>query len=223
MTEHKFRPLSEWKETDLEEMRQRATTFADQLARRRSVRDFADRSVPRDIIEHCLRAAGTAPSGANMQPWHFAVVTNKGMKSRIREAAEKVEREFYTRRAPDYWLKDLESLGTNEHKAHLDKAACLIVIFARRHEIEDDGSIQKHYYINESVGIATGMLITAVHNAGLVCLTHTPSPMTFLREILERPKHETPFLLLAVGYPEKNAKVPVIRKKSVSDIATFFD
>ncbi|MDF1545510.1 MAG: nitroreductase family protein [bacterium] len=223
MAEYKFRPLTEWNEIPVEEMRRRAAAFADQMGRRRTVRDFADRPLPRDLIENCLRAAGSAPSGANMQPWHFAVVTDKSMKSRIREAAEKVEKEFYSRRAPEYWLKDLEALGTNEQKEHLDKAAALIVIFARKHEVEQDGSIQKHYYINESVGIATGMLITAVHNAGLVCLTHTPSPMAFLRELLKRPKHETPFLLLAVGYPDSEAKVPDIKKKSVSEISTFFD
>lgn len=156
-----------------------------------------------------------------MQPWQFVVVSNPDTKSKIREEAEKVEADFYNRRAPDYWLKALEHLETDEHKPFLESAPYLIVIFSVRHTTHDDGSIDKHYYISESVGIATGMLITAVHTAGLVCLTHTPSPMQFLREILKRPKTETPFLLLAVGYPEENATVPVISKKGLDEIATF--
>ena len=222
MAEYKFTPLTTYAELPLDEMQKRAADLLALMRRRRSVRQFADRAVPREIIENCLLTAGTAPSGANMQPWHFAVVEDKETKAKIRVEAEKVEKEFYSRRAPEYWLKDLEPLGTDEHKPYLEKAAFLIAVFARKHEIDADGNIQKHYYISESVGIATGMLITAIHNAGLVCLTHTPSPMAFLRDLLKRPKFETPFLLLAVGYPDPEAKVPVISKKSLAAIASFF-
>jgi nitroreductase len=156
-----------------------------------------------------------------MQPWHFVVVSDPDVKRQIRVEAEKVEKDFYERRAPEYWLKALEPLGTDENKPYLEKAPYLIVIFSRRHTELPDGSIQKHYYLAESVGIATGMLITAVHNAGLACLTHTPSPMAFLRDVLGRPKTDMPFLVLVVGYPDNDARVPDIGKKPLEEIATF--
>ena len=219
---HKMLPLAQYREYSVEEMRQRATAFAADLARRRTVRNYSDRPVPREIIEDCVRAAGTAPSGANFQPWHFVVVSDPDIKRKIREAAEEEERQFYQQRAPDDWLEALAPLGTDEHKPFLDVAPYLIAIFAETYALQDDGNKRKNYYVQESVGIATGMLITALHHAGLVTLTHTPSPMGFLRDILQRPAHERPFLLLVVGYPSPEAKVPDITKKSLDEIATFF-
>ncbi len=218
---YEFEPLSTYREYPTEEMKKRAREFYEDIRRRRTVREFSDRPVPREIIENCLRAAGTAPSGANMQPWHFVVIADPEMKKKIRAAAEEVEADFYTRRAPQYWLDALAPLGTDENKEYLQVAPYLIAIFSRRHTVREDGSHEKHYYLAESVGIATGMLITAVHHAGLVCLTHTPNPMAFLRKILNRPTDETPFLLLTVGYPEEDARVPKIGKKPLEEIATF--
>lgn len=221
MAEYQFVPLADYHEYPVEEMKKRAAEFLAEMKRRRSVREFSDRPVPREIIENCIRTAGTAPSGANKQPWHFVAVSDPETKRQIRQAAEEVEREFYHRRAPEYWLKDLAPLGTDENKTYLETAPWLIVIFTRRHTVEADGSVTKHYYLSESVGIATGMLITAVHHAGLACLTHTPSPMAFLRDVLKRPNTETPFLLLAAGYPRDGVKVPVLTKKSLDEIADF--
>jgi nitroreductase len=214
-------PLSGYQELPLEQMKSRASELRENLQRRRTVRDFSSRPVPREILEECLRTAGTAPSGANQQPWHFVVVSDAAIKKKIREAAEAEEREFYGGRAPDEWLEALSHLGTDEHKPFLEEAPCLIAIFAQNHGVRPDGGSVKHYYVSESVGIATGMLITAVHNAGLVSLTHTPSPMRFLNEILGRPGHERPFLLLVVGYPKEGARVPRIGKKPLEEIATF--
>ena len=166
-------------------------------------------------------AAATAPSGANQQPWHFVVVSEPSLKKKIREGAEEEERAFYSGRAPDEWLEALSHLGTDEHKPFLEVAPCLIVIFAQSHGLGPDGTKFKHYYVTESVGIATGMLIAAIHIAGLVSLTHTPSPMGFLNEILGRPSHERPFLILVVGYPSENVQVPRITKKGLNEIATF--
>lgn len=214
-------PLEHYREYPDEEMRARARAFRDDIRRRRTVRDFSARPVPRQIIEDCLMAAGTAPNGANHQPWHFVVVRDSGVKKRIREAAEEEEKAFYEGRAPDEWLRALEPLGTDEHKPFLEIAPYLIVIFAEKYARLPDGTRRKNYYVTESVGIATGMLITAIHNAGLVSLTHTPSPMRFLNGILGRPGNERPFLLLVVGYPADGATVPDIKKKSLREIATF--
>jgi len=214
-------PLSEYEELPVEEMKRRAAELYRELRKRRTVREFSERPVSREILEHCLLTAGTAPSGANQQPWHFVVVSDPALKKRIREAAEAEEREFYGGRAPDEWLEALSPLGTDENKPFLEEAPCLIVIFAQNHGLRADGSKVKHYYVTESVGIATGMLIAAVHNAGLVSLTHTPSPMGFLNEILGRPSHERAFLILVVGYPEEGARVPKITKKELPEIATF--
>lgn len=202
-------------------MLRRAAEFRQQMQHRRTVRYFSDRPVPREVIEDCLLAAGTAPSGANLQPWHFVVVSDPAIKHRIRVEAEQEEHEFYTRKAPQEWLDALAPLGTDEHKPFLETAPCLIVVFAQSYGVLADGRKVKNYYVQESVGIATGMLITAVHNAGLVSLTHTPSPMGFLNEILGRPANEKPFLILVVGYPAEDAVVPDISKKSLDEISTF--
>jgi nitroreductase len=221
MQQPKFVPLTHYREYPIEEMKWRAADFYADMRRRRSVRDFSDRPVPREIIENCLRAAGTAPSGANLQPWHFAVVGDPVIKKQIREAAEEEERAFYRERAPQEWLDALAPLGTNEHKPFLETAPYLIVIFAENYGFTPDRRKIKHYYATESVGIATGMLIAAVHNACLASLTHTTSPMGFLSKILNRPSNERAFLILAVGYPAGDAKVPVITKKSLEEFATF--
>ena len=221
MPKSEFIPYSSYREYPLNEMQERAKTFREELQRRRTIRTFSTRQVPREIIEECLRAAGTAPNGANMQPWHFVVVGDPAVKKQIREGAEKEEREFYERRASEEWLEALAPLGTDWHKPFLEKAPYLIVIFGLSNTILPDGAKRKNYYVTESVGIATGMLITALHHAGLASLTHTPSPMAFLNKILERPANERPFLVLVVGYPAEGTTVPDISKKSLSEIATF--
>jgi len=221
MSEPELIPLTQYREYPLEEMQRRAADFYTEMRRRRTVRDFSDRPIPREIIENCLLAAGTAPSGANQQPWHFVVVSNPALKKQIREAAEAEERAFYHERASEEWLEALAPLGTDEHKPFLETAPYLIVIFAQNYGLAPAGSKVKHYYVTESVGIATGMLITAIHQAGLVSLTHTPSPMNFLSKLLNRPPNERAFLILVVGYPTENAKVPVIVKKPLDQIATF--
>lgn len=221
MADPKFLPLTSWRELDPDEMLNRAAEFRQQMQRRRTVRFFSDRPVPREVIEDCLLAAGTAPSGANLQPWYFVVVSDPAIKHRIRVEAEAEEHEFYTHKAPQEWLDALAPLGTDEHKPFLETAPYLIVVFAQSYGVLPDGRKVKNYYVQESVGIATGMLITAVHNAGLVSLTHTPSPMGFLNEILGRPANEKPFLILVVGYPAENAIVPDIGKKPLEEIATF--
>jgi len=221
MTKAVFQPLSSYIEYPVDEMKQRATFFRKEMQRRRTVRQFSDRPVPREIIEECLLTAGTAPNGANLQPWHFVVVSDPKVKHEIRVAAEEEEKEFYTRRAPQEWLEALAPLGTDEHKPFLETAPYLIAIFGKNHSELPHGRKVKNYYVNESVGIATGMLITAIHNAGLVSLTHTPSPMGFLNDILNVPSDEKPFLLLVTGYPADDAEVPVIQKKSLEEIATF--
>lgn len=192
--------------------------FLNEMKNRRSVRHFSDKPVPLEVIRNIVMTASSAPSGANKQPWKFIIVRDTEIKRKIRIAAEKEEKTFYKRRAPQAWLKDLEVFETDEHKEFLEAAPYLIVVFKILYENETRLK-QKHYYVNESVGIACGMLITAIHNAGLVTLTHTPSPMGFLQEILNRPKNEKPFLLLPVGYPAEDAKVPDITKKSFEEVA----
>ncbi|MEE8521176.1 MAG: nitroreductase family protein [Gemmatimonadota bacterium] len=221
MAEPKFMPLSSYREYPVEEMRERAASFNAEMQRRRTVRHFADRPIPPDVIENCIRTAGSAPSGANMQPWHFVVVSDPDVKRRIREGAEKEEVEFYHKRAPQEWLDALAALGTDEDKPFLETAPCLIAVFVKSYALTADGGRIKHYYATESVGLATGLLIAAVHNAGLVSLTHTPSPMGFLNEILARPENERPFLLLVVGYPAKGALVPDISRKPVEEISSL--
>jgi iodotyrosine deiodinase len=216
-----FIPLPGYEEYPVEAMKRRAAEFYEHMRRRRTVRDFSDRPVPLDIIRDCLRAAGTAPNGANLQPWHFVVVSDPAIKRRIRLEAEKEERAFYHERAPAEWLEALAPLGTDENKPYLETAPYLIVIFVQSYGVTVEGRRFKHYYAQESVGIATGVLIAALHHAGLVSLTHTPSPMGFLNDILIRPAHERPFLILVVGYPAERAQVPMITKKPLDEIATF--
>lgn len=218
-----MQPLVDYREYPVDEMRRRAEAFYAELRRRRSVRDFSDRPVPREIIESCLRVAGTAPNGANLQPWHFVVVSDRDTKRRIRNAAEAEEREFYGGRAPQAWRDALAPLGTDANKPFLETAPYLIAIFAQPFQVTADGEKLKHYYVTESVGIATGFLIAALHHAGLVTLTHTPSPMGFLNQILARPEYERPFLLLVVGYPAEDVHVPAITKKDLAEIATFIE
>jgi iodotyrosine deiodinase len=220
MAESQFVSL-DYREYPAEEMQQRAAVFYADVRRRRSVRQFSARPVPAGVIEDCVRAAATAPSGANKQPYHFVVVADPAVKRRIRAAAEAEERAFYQRRASQEWLDDLAPLGTDAHKPFLEIAPCLIVIFMQRYGLLPDGTTAKHYYVRESVGIAAGVLIAATHHAGLVSLPYTPSRMGFLSEVLGRPKNERPFLLLAVGYPAEGAVVPGIHKKSLEEIATF--
>ncbi|MBD3337408.1 MAG: nitroreductase family protein [Candidatus Eisenbacteria bacterium] len=221
MSEHRFIPLPGYVEYPVDEMRRRAAEFRAELSRRRTVRDYAPRPVGREVIADCIRAAGSAPSGANFQPWHFIVVTDGELKRRIRAAAEEEEREFYTRRAPQEWLDALAPLGTDAEKPFLEAAPALIVIFARSHSRLPDGRRVKNYYVSESVGIATGILITALHHAGLATLTHTPNPMKFLSEILTAPEDSRPYLILVTGYPAAGAKVPDIDRKELEEIATW--
>ena len=198
-----------------------AQAFYQQMAKRRSVRDFSDQPIPQSVLENAILAAGSAPSGANMQPWHFVVVQDPAIKTQIRQAAEIEERELYENRASDEWLDALAPLGTDANKPFLETAPALIAIFLKKVSIDEEGVKHKNYYTSESVGIATGMLITALHQAGLSTLTHTPSPMKFLTEILERPSHERPFLLLVVGYPVEGAMVPDIQRLPLNKISTF--
>ena len=205
------------------QMRERAQGILDMLSTRRTIRDFSDRAVPRDIIETAIKAAGTAPSGANHQPWHFVAISDRAIKRKIRIAAEAEEAEFYAGRASEEWLDALAPLGTDASKPFLETAPWLIAVFAQRRGGEQAGQDKKNYYVTESVGLATGMLITALHAAGLGTLTHTPAPMRFLRDICERPESEKPFVLMVVGYPADGATVPAhaLVKKSLDEIATF--
>ena len=208
MTQPRFVPLPGWEELPPEVSQTRARSFFEEVRRRRTVRAYDPRPVPDGVIEDCLRAAGTAPSGANLQPWHFVVVRDAGVKRRIRAAA-------------DEWLAALAPLGTDASKPFLETAPVLIAVFGERYGLGPDGRKHKRYYVDESVGLATGVLITALHHAGLATLTHTPSPMGFLRDILGRPENERPFLLLVVGYPAPDARVPDIGRKPLEEIATF--
>ncbi|MFQ3229522.1 nitroreductase family protein [Reinekea sp.] len=205
------------------EMEAKAAEFYQQIKTRRSIRDFSDKKVPDSVIQHALLAAGTAPNGANMQPWHFVVVSNPAVKKQIREAAEEEEREFYSEKAPEDWLDALSPLGTDADKPFLERASHLIVIFLQKFTYDEDGNKLKHYYTSESVGIASGFLISALHQAGVATLTHTPSPMKFLNQILKRPKDERPYMILVAGYPEKDCMVPSIEKKPLEQFATFID
>lgn len=205
------------------EMRERAAAFFHNVKRRHTVRDFSPRPVPRDIIETCIAAAATAPNGANHQPWHFVVIAEPAVKARIRTAAEAEEREFYAGKAGEEWLKALEPLGTDPDKPFLEIAPWLICIFGERKSRSADGIVRKNYYVPESVSIATGFLILALHNAGLVTLTHTPAPMGFLNEICGRPESDKPYILLVTGYPAEGATIPAhaLEKKRLDEITTF--
>ena len=222
MSEAIMVPLDQYQRYTEEQMLERARAFYQEIRCRRTVRDFSDQSVPEQVIRDCLAAAASAPSGANMQPWHFVVVRDASVKRRIREAAEQEEQEFYTHRASPEWLEALRPLGTDANKAFLERAPILIAIFAQKFGLLPDGRKVKHYYPAESVGLATGFLLAALHHAGLASLTHTPSPMGFLNEILERPRNERPFLLLVVGYPEHDARVPDIKRKELDEVVSIF-
>ena len=204
-----------------EDMQSRSETFLNEISKRRSIRTFSDRSVPIEIIYNCIQTAASAPSGANKQPWQFIVVKDPAMKSKIRQAAELEEKEFYRHRATKEWLEDLNQFGTDWHKPFLDIAPYLIVVFKQAYDIKDDGSQRKNYYVNESVGIASGFLLAALHHAGLATLTHTPSPMNFLGEILNRPPNEKAFLLIPVGYPAADTTVPELIKKPLEEVSTI--
>jgi nitroreductase len=217
----KLVPLDSYREYPPEEMAERAATFRADMQRRRSVRSLSSRPVARGVIEDCLLAAGSAPSGANMQPWSFVVVSESQVKRQIREAAEKEEYRFYKEQAPEEWLGAISDLGTDYQKPFLETAPYLIVIFAQKYGVSADGRKVKHYYVRDSVGIATGILITAIHNAGLVSLPYTPSRMGFLNHILSRPENERASLVLAVGYPEEGTMVPDLNKKTLDETTTF--
>ena len=221
MTTSKFVPYRHYLNLNSQEMTERSGEVYKELSKRRSIRTFDSKALPRKVLENCIRAAGSAPSGANKQPWHFVVVTDPETKKRIRIAAEKEEEQFYAGRAGEEWLENLSHLGTDARKPFLETAPALIVIFARSYDITDKGEKSKNYYVQESVGIATGMLITALHRCGLATLTHTPSPMGFLSKILKRPANERPFLILVTGYPAEGITVPDISRKELDEIATF--
>ena len=220
-----FKPL-EFTPIDEGEMLVKSSLYLEQMKTRRSVREFSDRPVPFEVIENVVMTAASAPSGANKQPWTFVIVKDLDIKRQIRLAAEKEEKEFYDHRAPEEWLEDLDSLGTDWHKPFLESAPYLIIVFKKLYDVEKTEETspehRKNYYVNESVGIASGFLLTAIHNAGLVALTHTPSPMGFLSEILSRPVNEKPFLLIPVGYPADNTQVPVLKKKSFEEVTQVF-
>jgi iodotyrosine deiodinase len=220
MTKPIFIPYN-YVEHSEDEMKRRSKEFCELVNKRRTVRNFSERKVPIEIIENCIKAAGAAPSGANLQPWHFVIVSDPEIKREIRIASEKEEREFYTHRAPKEWLNALEALGTNEKKTFLETAPYLIVVFSKSYEINAEGERVKNYYPLESTGIACGLLITSIHYSGLASLTHTPSPMKFLNKILDRPKNEKPFLILVAGYPAEDADVPDIQRKPIEKISTF--
>lgn len=221
MTEHKgFIPLS-YTAPSPDDMFQQSESFLSVMQHRRTVRDFSSKPVPESVIKNAIAAAGTAPSGANMQPWHFVAISNADTKQKIRIAAEQEERALYEHRASDEWLDALAPLGTDANKPFLETAPWLIAIFSQKYTVDENGKKLKNYYTPESVGIATGFLIAALHNAGLATLTHTPSPMTFLRTTLGRPDHEKPYLLLVTGYPSDDAMVPDITRKPLETILSF--
>ena len=223
MNDYQPVPLPDWQHSTNSEIRARAADYLEDIKRRHSVRAFKDTPVPRDIIETCIRAAGTAPSGANHQPWHFVCVSDAQVKRKIRIAAEHEEEAFYGGRAGEDWLENLDRLGTDQHKPFLETAPWLIAVFLQRSGLDDEGNKRKNYYMSESVGIATGFLLNALHRAGLATLTHTPNPMKFLNQVLERPGNERPYMLLVVGHPADDATVPAaaLEKKPLEAIATF--
>lgn len=205
-----------------EEILQRADSLLELMSKRRTVREYADTPIPDGLLEKLIQTAGTAPSGANKQPWHFCVVTNPDLKRKIRESAEIEEKENYERRFSASFKEDLAKFETTFQKEYIDHAPALIIVFKERYQMEN-GVRRKNYYVNESVGIAIGFLITAIHNAGLVTLPHTPNPMSFLNDLLERPKNETPLLLMPVGFPKQDTEVPVLNRKPLEEIMHVYD
>ncbi|MCB0802839.1 MAG: nitroreductase family protein [Flavobacteriales bacterium] len=213
--------LLEFEELKAIEQIQKSELFYESLNKRRSVREFSSKELPNELIENIVKTASTAPSGAHKQPWVFCVVKSKQIKRDIRIAAEKEEYENYHGRMSDEWLSDLKKFDTNWEKPFLEKAPVLIIVFKKTFDVEN-GDKKKNYYVNESVGIATGMLLAAIHNAGLVALTHTPSPLNFLAKLLKRPENEKPYLLIPVGYPEKNTQIPCLKRKELSEILYYY-
>lgn len=207
---------------DAQELTQRSVEFYNFMDQRRSVRTFSDENIPKEVIENIVKTASTAPSGAHKQPWTFCVISNPDLKKKVREAAEAEERESYEKRMSERWKNDLKPLATDANKPFLEEAPYLIVLCKKAYDFDEEGNKENNYYVNESVGIAAGMLITAIHNAGLVTLTHTPSPMNFLTDLLDRPKNERAFLLLPVGYPKDPTYVPELRRKELEEVAVFY-
>lgn len=220
--DHKFIPLQNFHSYSEKEMIKRSKEFLNIMSTRRTIRTFSSQSIPQEAIENAIKIAGTAPSGANMQPWFFAVIKDKEIKETIRIEAEKEEKEFYSKRATDEWLKALEPFETDENKPFLEKAPYLIVVFEKKYDKDSSNNLIKHYYTKESVGIATGLLITALHISGIATLTHTPSPMNFLNKILDRPNNEKPFLIIIAGIPKKKTLVPNITKKKIDEFALIY-
>ena len=218
-------PLPHRLQLNDQEATKQAEAYYEFIKTRHTVRNFSSQPVPKSVIETCIRAAGTAPSGANHQPWHFVCVGDPETKKKIRDAAEAEEREFYGGKAGEEWLNDLKKIGTDAHKPFLEEAPWLIAIFAERYGIDEDGNKRKNYYMPESVGIATGFLLNALHKAGLATLTHTPNPMKFLNQILNRPNNERPYILLVVGHPADDAEIPraATVKKPLEQIASFIE
>ena len=223
MTKPRFIPLPEFLPVSDEQLKERLTEFRKMMLQRRTVREFSSQPIPRGVIEECLRIAVSAPSGANLQPWHFVAISDPAVKREIRTAAEEEERQFYKERAPAEWLEALRPLGTDWRKPFLEIAPWLIAIFSQPYRLSPKGKKMKHYYATESVGIATGFLISAIHHAGLASLTHTPSPMAFLNRILQRPSFEKPFLLLVVGHPSPRARVPATTRKRRNEMTSFLE
>lgn len=218
----KFIPLQNFPSYSEKEMIERSEDFLSLMSIRRTIRAFSSQPIPQEVIENAIKVAGTAPSGANMQPWFFAVIKDKEIKKTVRIEAEKEEKEFYAKRATDKWLKALEPFDTDENKPFLENAPYLIVVFEKKYKKDASNNIIKHYYSKESVGIATGLLITTLHNSGIATLTHTPSPMNFLNKILDRPSSEKPFLIIVAGIPPKTTLVPNITRKKIDDIASIY-
>lgn len=206
-----------------EEMIDRANAFYKLMDRRRSVREFSDRPVPREVIDQLIRTASTAPSGAHKQPWTFCVLTNAEIRRAVREKAEEEERKSYEGRMSEQWLRDLQPLGTDHNKPFIEDAPYVVVVFKRAYEFDSGGNKLQNYYVNESVGIAVGMFLAAAHHAGLATLTHTPSPMNFLAEILHRPENERAFVLIPVGFPAKNTRVPDLKRKALEEVCVYYD
>ncbi len=206
-----------------EEMIERASSFYTFMNKRRSVREFSDKDIPREVIENIVKTAGTAPSGAHKEPWTFCIIRNKDLKKQVRALAEEEERKNYESRMSERWLKDLEPFGTNPVKEFIDVAPWIIIVLKQSYGFDEEGNKTQNYYVNESVGIAAGMLIAAIHNAGLVTLTHTPSPMNFIAKALGRPENEKPFLLIPVGHPAEDCKVPDLKRKEFKDIAFYYE
>lgn len=221
MDTEKHFPYSDYVKYPEEEMITRSRNYYQHLNKRRTIREFSDKEVPLEVIKNCILTAGTAPNGAHHQPWHFVVVSNPEVKKEIRQASEEEERKFYDGGVPEAWTETLKPLGTHSEKKFLDTAPYLIIIFEEKYGVLADGTKIKNYYVNESVGIATGMLVSAVHNAGLASVTYTPLHMKFLNKILNRPKNERAFLILPVGYPADNAVIPNLKRKILDEIATF--